>query len=83
MRLILIVLLIYAVFSFIIRHIVPSMMRKYVNDFQNQFTGQNQNNQQNQNLKKEGEVSITYVEKDKNKAHNPDDADYVDFEEIK
>jgi hypothetical protein len=59
------------------------MMRKYVNDFQQQFSGQNQNSQETQNQKKEGEVSITYVEKDKNKTHNPDDADYVDFEEIK
>jgi len=83
MRLILIVLLIYAIFSFIMRYIVPAMMRKYVNDFQKQFTGQNQRTQEEQNLKKEGEVSITYVEKDKNKTHNPDDADYVDYEEIK
>ena len=83
MRLILIVLLIYAIFSFIMRYVVPSMMRKYVNDFQKQFTGQNQRAQEEQNLKKEGEVSITYVEKDKNKTHNPDDADYVDYEEIK
>jgi hypothetical protein len=65
------------------RYVVPSMMRKYVNDFQKQFTGQNQRTQEEQNLKKEGEVSITYVEKDKNKTHNPDDADYVDYEEIK
>jgi len=83
MRLILIVLLIYAIFSFIMRYVVPSIMRKYVNDFQKQFTGQNQRAHEEQNLKKEGEVSITYVEKDKNKTHNPDDADYVDYEEIK
>jgi len=83
MRLILIVLLIYAIFSFIMRNVVPSIMRKYINDFQKQFTGQNQRTNEEQNLKKEGEVSITYVEKDKNKTHNPDDADYVDYEEIK
>ena len=83
MRLILIVLLIYAVFSFIIRYVVPSMMRKYVNDFQKQFTGQNQNSQQEQNIKKEGEVSIKFVDKDKTKTQNPDAADYVDYEEIK
>jgi len=83
MRLILIILLIYAVFSFIMRYVVPSMMRKYLNDFQKQFTGQNQATREDQNLKKEGDISITYVEKDKNKTHNPDDADYVDYEEIK
>ncbi len=83
MRLILIVLLIYAVFSFIMRHVVPSMMRKYVNDFQKQFTGQNQNSQQEQTTKKEGEVSITFVDKDTPKTQNPDNEDYVDYEEIK
>jgi len=65
------------------RYVVPNMMRKYVNDFQKQFTGQNQKSQQEQKIKKEGEVSITYVEKDKNKTNNADDADYVDYEEIK
>jgi len=83
MRLILIVILIYAVFSFIMRYVVPAMMRKYVNDFQKQFTGQNQNSQQEQNTKKEGEVSINFVDKDTTKTPNPDAADYVDYEEIK
>lgn len=83
MRLILIVLLIYAIFSFIMRHVVPSMMQRFVNDFHKQYAGQNQNTQQEGHNKKEGEISITYMEKSENKKHNPDNADYIDYEEIK
>lgn len=82
-RLILIVLVVYAAFSFIMRYIIPSLMRKYVNDFQNRFTQENKRPREDQTLKKEGEISITYVNKDKNETHNPDDDDYVDYEEIK
>ena len=82
LRLILIILFIYYAFSFIMRYLMPLMMRKYVNDFQKQFTGQNHNSQQEQNIKKEGEVSITFVDKDTSKTQNPDNADYVDYEEI-
>jgi hypothetical protein len=81
MRLILIILFIYALISFILRQVVPSLMRKYVNNFQRNFTENQQRTYDNK--KKEGEISITYVNQDKNKTINPDDADYVDYEEIK
>jgi hypothetical protein len=58
-------------------------MRKYINDFQQKFTAENQRMHQEQNRTKEGEISIKYVNKDKNGTHNPDDAEYVDYEEIK
>ncbi len=83
LRLILIIVTVYAVYSLFIRFIIPAVMRKYVNDFQKRFTEENDRFRQNQTQKKEGEVSITYVEKDKNAPHNPDDGEYVDFEEIK
>jgi len=84
-RLILIVLTVYAVYSLFIRFIIPAVMRKYIKDFQKKYTEQNQYNRNNQPLKKEGEISITFLDKneDKNKSQNPDDADYVDYEEIK
>jgi len=82
-RLILIIFIVYAVFSFIARYIIPSMMRKYVNDFQKNFTQENQRSQEEQARKKEGEISIKYVDKDKDPTHNPDDGEYVDYEEIK
>ena len=80
---ILIILIIYYVFSFIIRSVFPLLMRKYINDFQNRFTEDNKRAQEEHLRKKEGEISIKYVDKDKNKTHNPDEGDYVDYEEIK
>jgi hypothetical protein len=82
-RLILILTVVYAVYKIITRLIVPAIMRKYITDFQQRYTQQNQRSRENQPQKKEGEVSITFVDKDKNKAHNPDDGEYVDYEEIK
>jgi len=82
-RLILIVLVIYYAFSLIVRYVMPLIMRKYVNDFQKRFTEENLRSQQEMNKKKEGEVSIKFVNKDKNKSQHPDDGEYVDYEEIK
>jgi len=82
-RLILILTVVYAVYKIITRLIVPSIMRKYINDFQQRYTEQNQQQRNNQAQKKEGEISITYVDKDKNKIRNPDDGEYTDYEEIK
>jgi len=82
-RLILIVLVIYYAFSLIVRYVMPLIMRKYVNDFQKRFTEENLRSQQEMNRKKEGEVSIKFVDKDKNKSQHPDDGEYVDYEEIK
>lgn len=80
---ILIILIIYYAFSFIMRFVIPSIMRKYINDFQTKFTQENQRSQDEMNSKKEGEVSIKFVDKDKNKDHHTDDGEYVDYEEIK
>ncbi len=82
-RVIFIVLIIYAVYSLLIRYIIPALMRKYVNDFQKQFTQQNKRAQEEMNKKKEGEVSIKFVNKDKNNRQHPEDGEYVDYEEIK
>jgi hypothetical protein len=83
-ELILIVLIVYYAFSFLMRYIIPSLMKKYITDFQKRFTEDNQHRQNEQARKKEGEISIKYVNKEKN-ANNisPDDGDYVDYEEIK
>ena len=82
-RFILIVLVIYYAFTFIMRFIVPKLMQKYVNDFQKKFSEENMRAQDEMNRKKEGEVSIKFVDKDKNKSQHPDDGECVDFEEIK
>jgi hypothetical protein len=82
-RVLLIVLIVYAVYSIFIRVLLPLMMRKFVNDLQNRFTGDNEYKQTEQNRKKEGEVSIKFVDKDKNTSTHPDEGEYVDYEEIK
>lgn len=84
-RLILILTVVYAVYKIITRLIVPALMQKYIKDFQQRYTQQNQQQRSNQAQKKEGEVSISFIDKDKdnNKGHNPDDGEYVDYEEIK
>jgi len=82
-RLILIVLIIYYAFSFLMKYILPRIMRKYVNDFQKQFTEESIRSQEEMNRKKEGEVSIKFVDKDKKNSQHPDDGEYVDYEEIK
>ncbi len=58
-------------------------MKKYLTDFQKKFTEEHQRSQNEMNRKKEGEVSIKFVDKDKNKSQHPDDGEYVDYEEIK
>jgi len=83
LRLVLVVLIVYFIFSFIMRYIVPSLMRKYINDFQKHFTEQNERQHEDQIRKKEGEITIKYVNKDKNETQNPEGGEYVDYEEIK
>jgi hypothetical protein len=83
LEIILIILIIYYVFSFIARYILPSLLKKYLTNLQQGFTSQNQAPREKQTQKKEGEISITYIEKDKNKPHTPHDGEYVDYEEIK
>lgn len=77
------VLIVYAVYVLFTRYIFPLMLRKYVSDFQKQFTGQDPNQREDLNRKKEGEVSIKFVDKDKNTSSRSDDGEYVDYEEIK
>jgi len=80
-RLIMIILIVYFVFSFLVRVIIPSVMRKTVQNFQKQFFEENSQAKESMK-KKEGEVSIKYVNKEKDKK-DVDDDDYVDYEEIK
>lgn len=80
-RLIMIILIVYFVYSLLVRIIIPSVMRKTVQNFQKQFFEENPEAKESMK-KKEGEVSIKYVNKEKDKK-DVDDDDYVDYEEIK
>lgn len=59
------------------------MMRKYISNFQQKFTAENQRMYDEQKKSKEGEISINYVNKDHDRPSRQDEGEYVDFEEIK
>ena len=78
-----VVLVIYAIYLLFVRVIFPSLLRKYAGDIQQRFNQQNQGFNQEQSRKKDGEVSITFIEKNKNEKRKADAGEYVDYEEIK
>ncbi len=82
-RLILIILFIYYAFSLIMRYVMPMLMKKYVNDFKKKFTDENRRAQDEMNKKKEGEISIRFVDKDKKDNEHPHAGEYVDYEDVK
>ena len=82
-RLILIIVLVYAIYRLFIQLVVPAAMRKYLKNFQERYTEQNKYTTNSQPQKKEGEISITYVDKDQKQTRNPDEGEYIDYEEIK
>jgi membrane protein implicated in regulation of membrane protease activity len=69
-------LILFAIF-FLVRIITRYALRRYFTNMQNNF--QNQQNQYNQ--KKEGDVTINTKPKTGKKI-NKDEGDYVDFEEL-
>ena len=81
-RLILIVFLIYSVFSLVVRYILPQIVRNSVRNLYNQNQDENFKSQE-RNSNKEGEITIEYIdEKARHPKQNSED-EYVDFEEIK
>lgn len=82
-KIILIILTVYVIYSFFVRIVFPTIMRKTVENLQNRFNGDNQQFTQENNRKKEGDISITYVEKEKQSPPNAHAGEYVDYEEIK
>lgn len=82
LRLILIAIIIYYVFSLLVRYILPQILKNSVRNYQKTYYDQNAR-QNETTKKKEGEVTIEYVDdKTKGKKAHSDD-EYVDFEEIK
>ena len=61
------------------RYIFPILLKRYINKKQSQFN--QQFNQQDSNLEKEGKVSIKTKPK-KSKNDTNDMGEYVDFEEV-
>lgn len=81
LRIILIILLIYFLYSFFMRWLAPLIARRYINHMQEQFFG-GQNKDKNVNKKKSGEITIEKVDKVK-PTQAEDLIEDIDYEEIK
>lgn len=81
-RLILYILVIYAIYSFVVRVVFPLLIRNAVQGMQKQ-----QENLRDQSYasgkKKEGEITIEYVDPKPVKPADSGQDDYVDYEEVK
>ncbi len=82
-RLIVIISVIYLLYSLLIRFIIPSVVKRQLNKFQQRFYEQNPHVTRHDERKKEGEVTIKYVNRDKTNSRPNNDEDFVDYEEIK
>lgn len=81
LRIILIILLIYFLYSFFMRWLAPLLAKRYINHMQEQFFGKQQNSQ-NDKKKKTGEITIEKVDQSKTKQSGELIED-IDYEEIK
>jgi hypothetical protein len=80
LRTILILLAIYFLFRFIMRVILPLLLKNYIEKKQKEFFGQ----QQHFDKKEEGKITVKKGSSLKNKKKtNDDEGEYVDYEEIK
>ena len=80
LRTIAIILIVYYVFKFISRYILPIFLKKMVDNVQQKFNEQQQNQQQ----AAKGKVGETVISKVPNEPKSSKDVgDYVDYEEVK
>lgn len=80
LRAILIIIVIYFLARLIIRMFFPFLFQGYVKRKTRDFNGRNQNS--NKKRKKEGEITIDYLNK-KEKKISKDKGEYIDFKEVK
>lgn len=82
LRTIAIILIVYYVFKFISRYILPFFLKKMVENVQQKFNEQQQSQQQSTSAK--GKVGETVISKVPNEPKsNKEVGDYVDYEEVK
>ena len=81
-RLIFILIVIYAVYSLLVRYILPALVKKSVRNFQEKFFEVNPNLRKDADRGKEGEISIRRTD-DIKARQMYDDAEETDYEEIK
>ncbi|MCD4772868.1 MAG: hypothetical protein K8R41_05735 [Bacteroidales bacterium] len=80
LQIIFIFLLIYYFFRLFGRYIFPWLLKRFMKNIQNKY----QQNTENTSAKKKknGEVNIDHIPKDKKKREDDDFGEYIDFEEI-
>lgn len=79
-RILVILIVAYYLVKWMVRLILPHIVKQQMDKFQNQFD--QQNSEQNQKRKqREGHVTVEKVQQ--NPTKSKDDGDYVDYEEIK
>jgi len=81
-RLILVILALYIVYAFITRILLPYLLRNTLKSFQQNFVNPDQGYREQHSRKKEGEITIEYLDKPERKQRQTDD-EYIDYEEIK
>jgi len=79
-RIIIIVLVVFYLLEWLVKLILPLVVKQQMDKFQNQYNKQNPDAQKKKN-RREGTVTVEKVEKKQDSS--PHDDDYVDFEEIK
>lgn len=77
LRTILIILVVYYAIKFISRLVMPYLIKKVVTQAQDRM-----HQQQQGHMKEEGEVTLQ-MKQNQHTKYNPDEGEYVDFEEIK
>lgn len=81
-KLIIILMVVYGVYVFITRYILPVLVQNYIRNFQQRFFEENPHLQEKMKQKKEGEITIERVESGAPPI-KANDEEYIDFEEIK
>ena len=81
MRTLLIILLIYLLFRFFTRTLLPYFVRNYIKKAQNKFYQQNPNINPEEAKQREGEVKVKSRPKSQS-GSKEELGDYVDFEEV-
>jgi len=82
MRLIVILIVIYAIYSLLVRYILPYLVKKSVKNFQEKFFEDNPHLRQDSDKTNEGKISIRRT--DDHKAQQQyNNAEDTDYEEIK
>ena len=79
LKTIFIIFIVYYGFKFLSRLLFPFLMKKLINKVENNYYNQ-QNHTEDYDIEK-GNVKVKFNKKNKT-SHQPDEGEYVDFEEI-